>query len=321
MPTGPDGLEELLGQLGITFGKQTVLYGSQAREFAERRANPFVTGAGGKVPPVLFEAPRGVSPTGFKSLIADDAAAQLPPNPISTSMEVIQRSVGGQKLDLEIRFPRPVYFTPARPNAVAYAGFLFSDPDSWNEADPFPTRERTPRFEPPKPDDPTAGTPDERRRGGFALGVAVETTLPPEWFDSRVQAAEAADQVAAGAQQATPLAVAAAGLTPADPFGQAANVPERTVRVVAIGQGGLFTGPDLSPAKENLLVNTCNWLLRRDERMPRDAGEPWRYPRVSLGEPGVRERNERLWFWGTLVALPGLFVFLGYVVLTARRYR
>jgi hypothetical protein len=85
--------------------------------------------------------------------------------------------------------------------------------------------------------------------------------------------------------------------------------------VAAIGHGGLFTGPDLSPPRERLLLTTCNWLLGRDERLPHAAGE-WRYPRV-----GLSERAQTLWFLGSLLALPGLFGFLGVLVLSARRYR
>ena len=72
------------------------------------------------------------------------------------------------------------------------------------------------------------------------------------------------------------------------------------VRVAAIGSGGLFTGPDLPPARERLLVTTCNWLLGRDERLPHPAGE-WEYPRVQLSR-----RAEIFWNLGTMLALPGI---------------
>jgi hypothetical protein len=89
-----------------------------------------------------------------------------------------------------------------------------------------------------------------------------------------------------------------------------------TVRLAAIGQGGWFVGPELSPAKEELLVTLCNWLLRRDERLPSASAQPWRYPRVTMSE-----RDQSLWRWGTRLALPGLFVYLGSMVLLRRRYR
>jgi hypothetical protein len=314
-PAGPDGLEDLLGQLGIRFGKQTILFGADSKAFAERRSSLLATGASVEMPPLVFEAPKGKSLTSAKSLV--DEPANKAANPIATSMKVTERTVGGkQKLDLRLRHPRPIYFTPVRSGAVPFAPeFLVSDSDSWNEENPFPTRERTPRYEPPKADDPAAGSVDEKRRGPFPLGVAVETTVPPEWYDSRVAAAEVAEKVLAGGEATGPLAVAAAGVT-SNAIAKQANVPETRVRVAAIGHGGLFVGPELSPAKESLLLNTCNWLLGRDERLPRESPVPWRYPRVNL-----TEQDATLWWWGTLVALPGLFVYLGRVVLLGRRYR
>jgi hypothetical protein len=314
-PAGPDGLEDLLGQLGIRFGKQTVLFGADSKAFAERRSSLLATGTSVEMPRLVFEAPQGKNLSSPKSLV--DEATNKPANPIATSMKVTERTVGGkQKLDLRLRHPRPIYFTPVRPGAVPYTPeFLVSDPDSWNEENPFPSRERTPRYEPPKADDPTAGTVDEKRRGPFPLGVAVETPVPAEWYDSRIAAADVAEKVLAGGEATGPLAVAAAGLT-SDAIAKQANVPETRVRVAAIGHGGLFVGPELSPAKESLLLNTCNWLLGRDERLPHESAIPWHYPRVNLSE-----QDATLWSWGTLVALPGLFVYLGRVVLLGRRYR
>jgi hypothetical protein len=313
-PTGPDGLEDLLGQLGIRFGKQTILFGADSKAFAERRSSLLATGSSVEMPPLVFEAPKGKSLTSAKSLVEEQSNKAA--NPIATSMKVTERTVGGkQKLDLRLRHPRPIYFTPVRPGTIVFTPeFLVSDPDSWNEENPFPTRERTPRYEPPKADDPAAGTVDEKRRGPFPLGVAVETTVPPEWYDPRVAAAGVADKVLAGGEATGPIA-AAAGLT-TDAIAKQAKVPETRVRVAAIGHGGLFVGPELSPAKESLLLNTCNWLLGRDERLPRESAVPWHYPRVNL-----TEQASTLWAWGTLVALPGLFVYLGRVVLLGRRYR
>src|SRR5262249_34442328 len=108
--------------------------------------------------------------------------------------------------------------------------------------------------------------------------VAVETPVPADWYDEK-------------------------GWKPA------------TVRVAALGHGGLFTGPEISPARERLLLDTCNWLLGRDDRVPRDDG-PWAYPRVQLDA-----RQQELWHWGTQVGLPALFLYLGLVVLLVRRMR
>jgi hypothetical protein len=317
-PTGPDNLEELFGQLGIQFGKQTVLYTAEGRAFAERRASLFAGTAKVDVPPVRFEVAANKRAALFNpAALAGAPTESVAPNPISASMELVARNLGArQHPDLALRHARPVYFVPVRPGTTTFAPeFLVSDDDSWNEDQPFPTQERTPRFEPPKADDPAKGTRDEKRRGPFPLAVAVETVVPPEWTDSRGTAAKAASLTAAGAT-GDPAILAADGAIPADAFaGADKHHPPTRIRVAAIGHGGLFTGPDLSPARERLLLTTCNWLLGRDERLPRPVGE-WAYPRVQLSR-----RADIFWTLGTMLALPGLFGFLGVLVLTGRRYR
>ncbi len=316
-PAGPDNLEELLGQLGIQFGKQTVLYNTEGRAFAERRSSMFAIATKVDVPPVRFEAPANKRAALFNpGVLAGTPDQPVAPNPISASMELVARNLGSrQRPDLAIRHARPVYFVPVRPGTTRFAPeFLVSDEESWNEDQPFATQERTPRFEPPKADDPNKGTRDEKRRGPFPLAVAIETTIPAEWTDSRAAAARAASLAAAGAT-ADAATVAVDNAIPADAFAADKDHPPTRVRVAAIGHGGLFTGPDLPPARERLLVSTCNWLLGRDERLPHPTGE-WEYPRLRLSR-----RAEIFWNLGTMLALPGLFAFLGVLVLTARRYR
>jgi hypothetical protein len=311
-PKGPDNLEEVFGQLGIQFGKQTVLYSAEGRAFAERRSSLFAIATKVDVPPVKFEAPANKRASLFKpGALAGTPTEPVEKNPISASMELVARNLGPkQPVDLSLRHARPVYFVPVRPGEAKFAPeFLVSDEESWNEEQPFPTRERTPRFEPPKADDPAKGTCDEKRRGPFPLAVAVETTVPPEWTDPKAAATRAASLAGAGAGGA-PAAVAAEAVVPA-----ASDRGQTKLRVAAIGHGGLFTGPDLSPARERLLLTICNWLLGRDERLPHPGGE-WEYPRVQLSP-----RESALWRWGTQLALPGAFAFLGVLVLTARRYR
>src|SRR5262249_16763981 len=146
------------------------------------------------------------------------------PHPIAASMEVTHRNIGTKKkLDLDARHLRPIYFVPARQSdllrpRVTRAEFLFTDPAGWNEDQPFPTQQRRPRFEPPKPDDPTKGTRDERRRGSFPVGVALETTVPAEWSDPQSAALKAADLVAAGATSAPATAIFALSMAPTEWF-------------------------------------------------------------------------------------------------------
>jgi hypothetical protein len=121
---------------------------------------------------------------------------------------------------------------------------MMTNAASWNEDQPFPGRERTPRFEPPRPDDPARGTFEEKRRGPFPIGVAVEVSLPRSWY---------------GESQQSPA----------------------TARIAVIGHGGLFIGPALPPVKEKLLLDVCNWLLGRDDLLTK-GNQPWQYPRVSL---------------------------------------
>jgi hypothetical protein len=274
MPGGKDELEEALSQLGIKFGNQTILFNVESKSLAERRTGLLVSGANVEVPPVEFEG-KAETP----GLLAPTETAERSPNPIRASMRIAERSLG-KSLDLRVRYPRPIYYEPRGGKTPAFEPeFILTSAACWNEDQPFPTRERTPRFEPPKPDDPNKGKVAEKRRGPFPIGVAVETTLPEDWYGS-------------------------------------SNVKPATVRVAAIGNGGLFTGKDLSPAKEQLLLNTCNWLLGRDDLLTQENNPPWRYPRVTLSP-----RAQNLWHWGAWVGLPGLFAYLGLVVVMVRRLR
>jgi hypothetical protein len=316
--TGPDLLERVFGELGIQFGKQTVLFMNENRAFAERQSAAIFGGAPKvAIPPVKFQAPPDKRAKLFDPSAIPGAADSIAPNPIAESMQLVARNLGPrQQVDLEIRHPRPVYFVSVRSGRPAFAPeFMISDAESWNEDQPFPTQERTPRFEPPKADDPAKGTRDEKRRGPFPLAIAVETTVPIEWTDPKAAAIKAASLTGAGAT-GDPAAIAADGVLPSDAFAASDKgyTPVR-VRVAAIGHGGLFTGADLSPARERLLLTTSNWLLGRDERLPHTTGE-WEYPRVRL-----TRRAEIFWTLGTMLALPAIFAFLGVMVLTARRYR
>ncbi len=277
----PDGLESLLGKLGIKFGKQTVLFDSEVEAFADRRSGLEVAGTTAQVPPLQYEWKPGA---GYPALAAPAPAEK--PNPLYEGLRLIARGLGKDRsLEIELRHPRPIYYE--RPEGVKPsfdAEFLMTSPKSWNEDQPFPTQDRSPQFEKPKPKDGTkpmetpADPLDARRRGPFPIGVALETKLPGDWYDGP------------------------------------ATKPA-TARVAAIGQGGFFVGKELKPAQEVLMVNTVNWLLGRDDYLP-NAERPWSYPRIELSD-----KDKELWYLGIQFGLPGLFVYLGIVVLLARRVR
>lgn len=279
--SGPDPAEKLLSELGVQLGKTVVLYDAEAASFAGQGADQAqVLGANVSVPPVEF----GDWGKGDAWPLKKPDAPQLAPNPIRRSMVLAENSIA-KPLDLPVRYPRPVYFEPTDGRTPKFdPEILMTSASAWNEAQPFATEERTPRFEEPKSDD-AAGTRDEKRHGRFSIGVAVEAPLPGSWFASGEK-------------------------NPGD------------VRLVVYGQGGaaqnqgsLITGDQLTPAQEKLLLTTCNWLLGRDDRLPNDD-RPWEFPRVPLDSSKIF-----LWQTAALVGLPALFLYLGLVVLMVRRMR
>jgi hypothetical protein len=270
----PDKFEDLLAELGVRLGKQTVLYNVESKAFAERRSGLIMSGTNIEVPPVDFIEEKSAAAGG----LAKAESSKEPANPIGRSLRIRSRS-SGKGLDIRVRHPRPIYYDPIKEKSLAFEPeFMATTALSWNEADPFPTRERTPRYEPPKPDDPTRGTLDEKRQGPFPIGIAFETTVPATWYTG-------------------------------------SNTKPTSVRVAVIGQGGVFTGNELSPGKQELLLESCNWLLGRDDLLSANA-EEWRYPRV-----GLDKRGQFLWHWGTFIGLPALFAFFGCAVLMFRRLR
>jgi hypothetical protein len=318
----PDALEDLLAQLGVKLGKQTVLFDTEVEGFAENRAGLSVAGAGVEVPPLLWDWKPG------EGLPPGSLQVPRPPNRIRESVRLTARGLGkDQALDVRIRHPRPVYYEPPKQTdarqlaaqAVAplaapnWAGetaalaalqkardaggpavatdpvFLMTSPRSWNEDDPFPTDTHIPQFEQPKrgKDErkqlkPASMGLETRRRGPFPIGVAFQTQLPGDWY------ASAADKPA-------------------------------TVRLAVIGQGGFFTGKELPAAQEKLIVHTLNWLLGREDYLPREE-RVWSYPRVDATLP-PDSPTEKLWQLGTRLGLPVLFAYFGLVVLLIRRLR
>ncbi|MHB1426195.1 MAG: hypothetical protein ACYC3I_23775 [Gemmataceae bacterium] len=322
--TKPDGVEELLAKLGVHLNRQTILFDAEVEGFAENRAGLAIAGAGVEVPPLIWDWKSG------DGLPPGSSRLSLPPNRISRSMQLTARGLGNdQALDIRIRAPRPVYYVPPggdlarravqtvvplvepswttsvlslaaleRAQEIAARQWradpvcLMTNPRSWNEDDPFPSERRIPQFEQLDSNEggkdkrrqikAEAGGLESRRRGPFPIGVAVETTVPEDWYDSSGRRAE-------------------------------------TVRLAVIGQGGFFTGKELPPAQEKLMVHTLDWLLDRDDRLPRDV-QVWSYPRVDATLP-PDSATEKLWLWGTRLGLPVLFAYLGLVVLLMRRLR
>src|SRR5205807_7998336 len=157
-PAGPDALEDVLQALGIRFGKDTVLFNAESKAFAERRSGLLFPGADVQVPPVEFEA----LPEAARTILERETAARKP-NRLLESMRIAAHSRGEKTLDLRVRNPRPIYYDPDKEALLASEPeFMTTSAASWNEADPFPSRERTPRFEPGKPDDPKKGTADQK---------------------------------------------------------------------------------------------------------------------------------------------------------------
>jgi hypothetical protein len=260
----------MLAELGFALPKQTVLFNAESKAFNERKIGVSFSNREVEVPPVKLDWQAGaVLPGTAKHGTAD-------PHPIRTSLRVTSRSAGDPKnYDLRIRHPRPVYHLSYRLPPEAVAGmvaslavravgplqtaalalqqgvkvpdeasvFLMTREESWNEEHPFVTKKGVPRYEPAKDDDPKKGTVEEKRRGPFPIGAAVEEEIPASWYDK-----------------------------PTDP---------KTARIAVVGNGGVFVGPTLNPPQQKLLLDVVDWLLGRDDLLAQDR-ETWQYPRVEL---------------------------------------
>jgi hypothetical protein len=181
-----------------------------------------------------------------------------------------------------------------------------------------------PRFDATRVNDPKKGTRDEERRGPFPIGVAFETKVPIEWYDEKFK-----NKYHSGGKDWDTLRFAEtkalssiSGL-----FGQpdllispavtlVAAEENQKFRLAVYGQGGIFTGRQIAPATEKLLVYTCNWLLGREEKLPRTDLKEWSYPRVALSES-----EKFYWRWGILGGLPLICAYLGMLMLIFRRVR
>lgn len=296
---GGDDVERMLAQLGVELGRQTILTDAEGTAIAERQNEAL--GVSVDLPPLLFDMP----PRPGKD-----------PNPIASAVTVTGRAVDG-RLDVRKSGYRPVYVRPALAARLPFAAEIaYTVRESWNEANPVADDDAVPKFEPAQPDDPKRGTRDEERRGPFPVGVAVETKVPADWFDPATE--DPAKDLAANYGPAALSLPFGGGLYAAGLALAAERVKRPTVRVVVLGHGGLFTGKELPPAQETLLLHSLNWQLQRDERLPADVPDEakWRYPRVELSAAA-----QRAWRWGTSLGLPLLVAYVGILALMARKVR
>lgn len=296
----PDDLEKMFTRLGIEFGNQTVLTDKEARAVAERQGEGL--GAASELPPLVLDFEKK----------KDGKNA----NPIREAFQVAARAVDG-KLDLLKSGPRPVYLSASAAAKLPFsATILQTVKESWNEEKPIPDDDNPPKYEPSKLDDPKRGTPDEERRGPFPVGVAIERKVPAEWFDESLIAKQSAASIGAAAG-GLGMGASSFKMEPEDFASPAAVAALPTVRLVAFGHGGLFVGKELSPAQEQLLLDTLNWQLHREELLPKDAvGNRWQFPRVEMSE-----QQKKLWHMGTFLGMPMLCSFMGIVVLMTRKLR
>jgi hypothetical protein len=271
--SGPDPLEGMLADLGFKMPKQTILFNVETKSFAERRGNLIIQGTQVEVPPVEFDWKPGA---GLPGHALASKTMKLADQPIRSSVRLAGRSVGkGEAMDLRLRHPRPIYYLPRGGDPKVDHTLIMATAESWNEDNPFPSRERTPRFELPKKEPENV---EDKRRGPFPIAAAADVDIPATWFDK---------------SEASP----------------------HKDRVAVIGHGGVFVGPNLTPIRQKLLLDTCNWLLGRDDLLATED-KVWQYPRLALSET-----QQALWHWGTVLGMPLLFVYLGVLVFMVRRMR
>ena len=311
-----DGFERLLAERGVELGRSVILFDGETRALAG--GDPFSGRRPTEVPPLVLAEPPA-------------ADATLQPNPIAAAFRLTSR-VAEQKLDVRLRAVRPVGLVPEwQPKQPFAAEIAFTTGDTWNELQPYPRMARRqdgsrgfaykPKYEPLDVNDSKRGTRDEERRGPFPVAVAVENKIPVSWFDENASATDTsplrspAEREQAAAALLLPLdGVFAAGLT------VAADKRDRpTQRTVVFGSGTVFSGGELKPPQEKLLLHTVNWLTNRADRLPKSATaeEPeWHYPRVAMSE-----RDRILWRFGTAIGLPMIAAYCGLLAMMRRRMR
>lgn len=309
-PEPPDGFERLLAERGIELGKETILFDAEARAFAARLAGEqFGGGLTADVPPLM---------------LVETAPGQLgvKPNPVAAAARLTARGAG-RPLELRAKALRPVYLATGWADRIPFAAeFILTDRSAWNEDRPFYESQprRTPdgrlirvvtyipQFEATTETEPKWGTRAAERKESFPVGVAIEAAPPAFWSDDRLAPHRTAALMLAGpGLNQWAAAVVAAEAT--EPHGTPG-------RLVVIGSGNIFSGPELKPAQKELLLHSVNWLTGRDDRLPRAELPAWSFPRVEM-----TDRDLTLWRLGTAVGLPLLAVYLGLMAVMVRRLR
>jgi hypothetical protein len=238
---------------------------------------------------ILYDAEAEAAAEGRDEALGG-AAVPLPPlvfapklagkdaNPVAAAFALTGRAVD-TKLAINRSGFRPLYPSDELKKLPYNPVLAETTRDAWNEEKPAPSGEYVPKYEPTKFDDPKKGTKDEERRGPFPVGLAFAAKVPADWYADKPK-----------------------------------DTP--TVRVVALGHGGLFVGKTLDPAQQTLLLDSVNWQLKRDDRLPGETLGAWRFPRAALSGP-----ETVLWRWQTLAGLPLVCVLFGGLVLMRRKLR
>ena len=278
-PPGADDFEQALGELGFHLGPQTVLFNADARAFSERRGEDDLE-QGSDAREQVPPLDFDTSPRAGYPLLnrANQSSRDRRTAEDNPLRKGLRVMAHSVGSGFDLRLRFPrPVYFEARGKKLAYEPTFLMTATGWNERQPFPSREHRPRYTSPKPNDRDLGTLDEPRRGPFPVGAAAEVEVPASW----------------------------------------GGVPGQKARVAVIGQGGVFNGPELSPARERLFLQTANWLLGRDDYLPRDE-HVWSYPRLPLTPADWEHRR---WLDLATWGLPVLFAFLGMVVLLYRRLR
>jgi hypothetical protein len=172
-PPGPDGVDDLLADLGVRLGKQTILTDEDSKAFTERLTNPLRVSSVVQAPPLDFFSPVPSGAPWAKK------APPLPDGRLRRGLRVTARSVG-QAFQVRVRFPRPVSYEAPEGTTLAYDPVFLLSPEGWKDDEPFASAELR-RRERPGQADLKGDRGEIRARGQFPVGVAVEAVVPAKW--------------------------------------------------------------------------------------------------------------------------------------------